>query len=49
MKFLFDIKNTEVKLPAIGFRLNGNSLKPVNSPKKLGHDNSRLLEKRPVG
>ena len=29
---------TPVQLPAIGFRLNGDSLKPLNAPKTLGED-----------
>ena len=36
-------KNIEIKLPAIGFQLNGDSLKPLNAPKKIGHDNSEIL------
>ena len=36
--------NIEIKLPAIGFQLNGNSLKPRNAPKRIGHDNTEFLE-----
>ncbi len=32
-----------VKLPAIGFRLNGDSLKPTQAPKLPGQDNLRWL------
>jgi len=36
--------NIEIKVPAIGFQLNGNSLKPRNAPKRIGHDNTEFLE-----
>ena len=35
---------TAVQLPAIGFRLNGDSLKPQTAPKDVGADNERYLD-----
>lgn len=32
-----------VSLPAIGFRLNGDSLQPTRAPRKNGHDNDKYL------
>jgi len=34
---------TPVQLPAVGFRLNGHSLGPTQSPKSVGADNGRWL------
>ena len=31
------------RLPAIGFRLNGDSLRPERPPRKVGEDNKRYL------
>ena len=31
------------RLPAIGFRLNGDSLLPEKPPRKVGEDNERYL------
>ena len=36
-------QNTTVSLPAIGFRLNGDSLQPKRAPRKNGHDNDKYL------
>ena len=36
-------QNTTVSLPAIGFRLNGDSLQPTRAPRKNGHDNDKYL------
>ena len=36
-------QNRAVSLPAIGFRLNGDSLQPTRAPRKNGHDNDRYL------
>jgi len=36
-------QNTTVSLPAIGFRLNGDSLQPMRAPRKNGHDNDKYL------
>ena len=36
-------QNSAVSLPAIGFRLNGDSLQPTRAPRKNGHDNDRYL------
>ena len=35
--------NIPVQLPAIGFQLNGDSLRPTESPHKFGEDNKRWL------
>ncbi|MEC7663169.1 MAG: hypothetical protein VYC77_05640, partial [Pseudomonadota bacterium] len=32
-----------VSLPAIGFRLNGDSLQPTRAPRKNGQDNDKYL------
>jgi crotonobetainyl-CoA:carnitine CoA-transferase CaiB-like acyl-CoA transferase len=36
-------QNTTVSLPAIGFRLNGDSLQPKRAPRKNGQDNDKYL------
>ncbi|MCH9674451.1 MAG: CoA transferase [Gammaproteobacteria bacterium] len=38
-------KETAVKLPSVGFRLNGDSLCPTRAPHALGADNARLIGK----
>ena len=35
--------DTAVSLPAIGFRLNGDSLQPTHAPRKNGQDNDKYL------
>ena len=35
--------DTAVSLPAIGFRLNGDSLQPTRAPRKNGQDNDKYL------
>ena len=36
-------QDTAVSLPAIGFRLNGDSLQPTRAPHKSGYDNHKYL------
>jgi crotonobetainyl-CoA:carnitine CoA-transferase CaiB-like acyl-CoA transferase len=40
-------EKTPINLPAIGFRLNGDSLAPTQAPKKVGEDNDRWLADLP--